>query len=181
MKGLRRGLGLSSKKNNGEEKKTRRKQSGEMFYPPNMSKQDLSEASSSGPNDEDASYSLEDHISFYSNRSYDPFLSAQHFFSVNSEVKIDNAIHSIVIVQSSIESLLSEKVRLHYPSLLRANEGIRSIGAEINDLSGLVNNTQQLLDVPSPSFTTSFSILFAFFIHSFISIFGRQGHRRIAV
>ena len=92
-------------------------------------------------------YKLEDHISFYSNKHYDPKTNAQHFFSINSEAEIQKNLNSIGQIQTSVEYFLSEKVRQHYTSFLKANDKIRTIGTDINDLSVFVKNTQQLLEV----------------------------------
>jgi hypothetical protein len=100
---------------------------------------------------QDTLHTLQDHIEFYSKPHYDPLYQAQHFFTIHSNEDISKNMNAIASIQTDIEHLLSAKVRQHYSSFLKANEGIRHIESEINELSVLVKSTQQLLEVVTHS------------------------------
>lgn len=128
-KGLKKGLGLLQAHNKKEDQ---------------ASKTKAIAASSQGY---DATYTLEDHILFYSNENYDPLYQAQHLFTNNSHETIQRNIHQIATIQTGIEQLLTDRVRQHYTSFLKAHDGIRSLEHDIEELHHLIKTTQQLLEV----------------------------------
>ena len=128
-KGIKKGLGLLQNHNKKE------------TAPSNI------KANASTEKSKDLTYSLEDHILFYSNENYDPLYQAQQLFTNHAPEEIQRNMNHIATIQTNIEQLLTDRVRQHYTSFLKAHDGIRSLEHDIEDLQHLIKATQQLIEV----------------------------------
>lgn len=104
-------------------------------------------ANASTDKTKDLTYTLEDHILFYSNENYDPLYQAQQLFTVHAPEEVQRNINHIATIQTNIEQLLTDRVRQHYTSFLKAHDGIRSLEHDIEELQHVIKATQQLIEV----------------------------------
>ena len=104
-------------------------------------------AKAAAEKNQDLTYTLEDHILFYSNENYDPLFQAQQLFTAHAPEEIQRNINHIATIQTNIEQLLTDRVRQHYTSFLKAHDGIRSLEHDIEELQNLIKATQHLIEV----------------------------------
>ena len=72
----------------------------------------------------------------------DPLFAAEHaarvFFSTSSEGELNRKLNDLSRKQVAVERILKQKVRENYQSFLFANNEVASVGQDMEDLTGLV-------------------------------------------
>jgi hypothetical protein len=98
-------------------------------------------------------FKLEDQIEIFTEKSFNPEVAAQHFFSSNSEQDVSRKLNDMTVLHESIETVLKERVQQNYKVFLHANDEIKKIGLEMLELGELVDRTQDFLKVRSVHFS----------------------------
>lgn len=91
-------------------------------------------------------HSLEDQIDVFIDPKFDAESAARHFFASHSENELSRKLNEMSVVQSSVETVLKQKVRQNYKVFLHANDEITRVGKEMVDLNILIGHTQGLIE-----------------------------------
>jgi Vps51/Vps67 len=94
---------------------------------------------------------LEDQIDTFIDPDFNVEAAARHFFATNSENELSRKLNEMATIQSSVETVLKQKVRQNYKVFLHANDEIARVGKDMVDLNMLIGHTQGLIQNISDS------------------------------